>query len=79
MKAVRLEATGKLQLCEISKPVPRPGELLVRIEACGICGTDRHIFHGEFPSKPPVTLGHEFAGIVEAVGSGVTDFLRACA
>ncbi|PDT09452.1 zinc-dependent alcohol dehydrogenase family protein [Rhizobium sp. M1] len=74
MKAVRLEATGKLQLCEIGKPVPGPGELLVRIEACGICGTDRHIFHGEFPSKPPVTLGHEFAGIVEAVGSGVTDF-----
>ncbi len=75
MKAVRLEATGKLQLCEIGKPVPGPGELLVRIEACGICGTDRHIFRGEFPSKPPVTLGHEFAGIVEAVGRGVTDFL----
>lgn len=74
MKAVRLEATGKLLLSEVEKPVPGPGELLVRIEACGICGTDRHLFHGEFPSKPPVTLGHEFAGIIEAVGTGVTDF-----
>ncbi|MFS2176232.1 zinc-dependent alcohol dehydrogenase family protein [Rhizobium pisi] len=74
MRAVRLEATGKLQLREVEKPAPGPGELLVRVEACGICGTDRHIFHGEFPSKSPVTLGHEFAGIVEAVGAGVTDF-----
>jgi len=74
MKAVRLEATGQLLLSEVEKPVPGPGELLVRIEACGICGTDRHLFHGEFPSKPPVTLGHEFAGIIEAVGAGVADF-----
>jgi L-iditol 2-dehydrogenase len=74
MKAVRLEATGHVFLRELEKPVPGPDELLVRIEACGICGTDRHLFLGEFPSKPPVTLGHEFAGIVEAVGSGVADF-----
>jgi L-iditol 2-dehydrogenase len=74
MKAVRLEATGQLFLRDVEKPVPGPDELLVRIEACGICGTDRHLFLGEFPSKPPVTLGHEFAGLVEAVGSGVTDF-----
>ncbi|MBX5240238.1 zinc-dependent alcohol dehydrogenase family protein [Rhizobium sp. NLR22b] len=74
MKAVRLQATGQLHLCEVERPAPGPGELLVRIEACGICGTDRHIFHGEFPSKPPVTLGHEFAGIIETVGPGVTDF-----
>jgi L-iditol 2-dehydrogenase len=74
MKAVRLEATGALFLREVDKPAPGPDDLLVRIEACGICGTDRHLFHGEFPSKPPVTLGHEFAGIVEAIGSGVAGF-----
>jgi threonine dehydrogenase-like Zn-dependent dehydrogenase len=74
MKAVRLEATGQLYLRDVEKPVPGPDDLLVRIEACGICGTDRHLFLGEFPAKPPVTLGHEFAGLVEAVGSGVTDF-----
>jgi L-iditol 2-dehydrogenase len=50
--------------------------LLVRVEACGICGTDRHLFLGEFPSRPPVVLGHEFSGIVEAVGSAVTQFGR---
>lgn len=74
MKAVRLEATGKLFLREVEKPVPGPGDLLVRVEACGICGTDRHLFLGEFPSHPPVTLGHEFAGIIEAVGPKVTGF-----
>jgi 2-desacetyl-2-hydroxyethyl bacteriochlorophyllide A dehydrogenase len=74
MKAVRLEATGKLYMREVEKPVPGPGDLLVRIEACGICGTDRHLFLGEFPSHPPVTLGHEFAGIIEAVGPEVTSF-----
>ncbi|WP_160008092.1 zinc-dependent alcohol dehydrogenase family protein [Rhizobium sp. 18055] len=74
MKAVRLEATGQLSLRNVEKPAPGSGELLVRVEACGICGTDRHLFHGEFPSKPPVTLGHEFTGIVEQIGPGVTGF-----
>lgn len=74
MKALFLEAIGKLSVREVEKPVPRADELLVRVEACGICGTDRHLFLGEFPSRPPVTIGHEFAGIVEAVGSSVTAF-----
>lgn len=74
MKAVRLEQVGQLRLRDVEKPHAGPGELLVRVEACGICGTDRHLFHGEFPARPPVTLGHEFTGIVEAVGPGVTSF-----
>ncbi|QFY60737.1 zinc-dependent alcohol dehydrogenase family protein [Rhizobium grahamii] len=74
MKAVRLEATGKLALRDVERPEPGVGELLVRVEACGICGTDRHLFHGEFPSKPPVTLGHEFTGIIEKIGNGVSGF-----
>ena len=71
MKAVRLEAVGRLMLREVPRPVPGPKDLLVRIEASGICGTDRHLLHGEFPAAPPVTLGHEFCGIVEAVGGEV--------
>ncbi len=74
MQAIRLHAVGQLSVGEVAKPVPGPGELLVRVEACGICGTDRHILHGEFPSAPPVTLGHEFSGIVEAVGPDTTGF-----
>ena len=74
MKALFLEDVGKLALRDIEKPVPKADELLIRIEACGICGTDRHLFLGEFPSKPPVTPGHEFVGVIEAVGRDVTDF-----
>jgi L-iditol 2-dehydrogenase len=64
-------AIGDIQTAEIRLPEPGAGELLVRVEAAGICGTDRHLFKGEFPCKPPVTLGHEFSGIVEGVGAGV--------
>ncbi len=74
MQAVRLENVGQLFVREVLKPVPGPDDLLVRVEASGICGTDRHLLHGEFPSTPPVTLGHEFCGIVEATGSAVEGF-----
>ncbi|MEO5805678.1 zinc-dependent alcohol dehydrogenase family protein [Devosia sp.] len=74
MRAVRLEAIGSLTLREVAKPDPGPGELLVRVEAAGICGSDRHMFRGEYPTGAPVTLGHEFCGIVERVGAGVTRF-----
>jgi L-iditol 2-dehydrogenase len=74
MKAVRLEAIGEIFAREVDKPVPGPEDLLVRVEACGICGTDRHLLHGEFPCTPPVTLGHEFCGIIEEIGSGVSGF-----
>ncbi|WP_457150959.1 zinc-dependent alcohol dehydrogenase family protein [Mesorhizobium sp. P5_C1] len=74
MKAVRLEAVGSIALREVDKPSIGPDELLVRVEACGVCGTDRHLFHGEFPCTPPVTPGHEFSGIVEALGESVSGF-----
>lgn len=54
---------------------PDAGEVLVRVGACGVCGTDVHIYHGEKGSadvNPPVVLGHEFSGVIEAVGEGVT-------
>lgn len=74
MKAVRLESLENLFLRDIDDPEPGPGEMLVRVEASGVCGTDRHLLHGEFPSAPPVTIGHEFCGIVTALGAGVTGF-----
>jgi L-iditol 2-dehydrogenase len=72
MLATRLHAIGDLRLEEVPVPDPGPGEILVRVDAAGICGTDRHLFKGEFPSKPPVTLGHEFAGVVVGRGEGVS-------
>ena len=71
MRATRLMAIRDIRTAEVPVPEPGPGEVLIRIEAAGICGTDRHLYKGEFPSAPPVTLGHEFAGIVVGRGAGV--------
>lgn len=62
---------------EVQETADRPlaeGEVRIRVMACGVCGTDVHIYHGEAGSAevtPPVVLGHEYAGIVEEVGEGV--------
>jgi D-arabinose 1-dehydrogenase-like Zn-dependent alcohol dehydrogenase len=54
-------------------PVPGPGQVLLRVRASGLCGTDLHIWRGEYPGlAPPLVLGHEPAGVVEAPGAGVT-------
>ncbi len=53
MQALRLEAVGQLAVRMLDRPVPGPDDLLVRVEACGICGTDRHLLHGEFRRRPP--------------------------
>lgn len=57
------------------KPLPEIGErdVLVRVAACGICGTDRHIYYGHYPAGYPVVIGHEFCGIVEQTGRLVTE------
>ena len=69
MKAVVLSAVNNLAIAEVEKPKPGLKECLVKVLACGICGTDRHIYHGEYPSAKPVILGHEFGGVIEEVGS----------
>lgn len=51
MRALFHEDAGKLILREVENPVPKADELLIRIEACGICGTDRYLFLGEFPAR----------------------------
>ncbi len=62
---------GNLELLERPLPIAGPGWVVIRVAFAGICGTDLHILHDHFPSYPPVTLGHEFIGTVEAVGEGV--------
>lgn len=76
MKAAVFYGKQDLRVMDIPKPTPKEDEVLIRVKACGICGTDVHIFHGDegAAATPSGTvLGHEFAGEVVAVGSGVTD------
>lgn len=62
---------GDLALERVPRPSAGPGQVLVRVAAAGICGTDLHIIEGSYGSRPPVTLGHEVSGTVAAVGEGV--------
>jgi L-iditol 2-dehydrogenase len=73
MKAVMKIApgVGNVELRDIAEPEPGPGQVKIRVHAAGICGTDLHIYKDEFRSRPPVVLGHEVAGEVVAVASGV--------
>jgi S-(hydroxymethyl)glutathione dehydrogenase/alcohol dehydrogenase len=63
-----------LELEEVRIDDPGPGEVRVRTKASGICHSDLHVIEGGLPMPPPCILGHEPAGIVEAVGEGVTEF-----
>ena len=62
---------GHLALMDRPFPTPTPGWVRIAVVYGGICGTDLHILHDHFPSWPPVTLGHEFTGTIDAVGAGV--------
>ena len=70
MRAVRLRAVNAVGVEDVAEPTARPDEVLVRVTAAGMCGSDRHILSGEYPSAPPVTLGHEVEGTVVGGGSG---------
>jgi len=76
MQAMRLLSRGApLTLSDVSLPVPAPGELLIRVEACGVCRTDLHLLDGELPDiHCPITPGHEVVGVVSARASDVTRF-----
>jgi propanol-preferring alcohol dehydrogenase len=76
MRAMVLERAGTpLRLAELPRPAPGPGEVLVRVLACGVCRTDLHVVDGELPRpKLPLVPGHEIVGRVEALGAGVAGF-----
>jgi len=73
MKAAVFYGPGDLRIEERLLPQIGPGQVLIRVAACGICGTDYHIYHGEFQTRPPVIIGHEFSGQVAAIGHRVED------
>jgi L-gulonate 5-dehydrogenase len=73
MVAIVVESPNKLKLCSSEPTAPGTGELLVRIRRAGICGSDIHILEGSNPfARYPRIIGHEFAGVIEEIGPGVT-------
>jgi alcohol dehydrogenase, propanol-preferring len=78
MRAMRLLAPGSgPKLSESELPEPAPGEVLIRVEACGVCRTDLHLIDDELPGiRYPITPGHEIVGTVAACGPGAARFSR---
>lgn len=67
-----MTAPGKIEFREIETPVPKAGEVLIRIMKIGVCGSDIHVWHGKHPfTSYPVTQGHEVSGEIAALGAGV--------
>jgi L-iditol 2-dehydrogenase len=62
---------GNVALAERGEPSAGPGQVVVEVRGAGVCGTDLHIEADEFPSAPPVTMGHEVSGVVAEIGGGV--------
>ncbi|MBA3642742.1 MAG: zinc-dependent alcohol dehydrogenase family protein [Chloroflexia bacterium] len=74
MRAVIVEAPGEVRVDDVPDPEPGPHDAVLRVGACGICGTDIHIIDGEFPmTHYPIIPGHELGGEVIAVGAEVTN------
>jgi propanol-preferring alcohol dehydrogenase len=70
-------APGELVLCDVEKPWPGPDEVLVRVEACGVCRTDLHVVDGDLPvHRPHVVPGHQVVGTVEVAGPAVRGLVR---
>ncbi len=75
MKALILSEYKKLDIVDLEEPKPSEDDLLIRVQACGICGSDVHGYDGSTGRRlPPIVMGHEAAGIVEAVGGAVKGF-----
>lgn len=75
MKAMILRGGGELSYETVADPAPEPGEVVVRVHACSICGSDVHAFHGKHPRLTfPRILGHEFSGEIVALGKSVTQY-----
>lgn len=77
MKAAVFHGKNDIRVEDVEIKRPGPNEVLVKIEACGVCGTDLHIYEGAEGAAacvPPTILGHEFSGVVYEVGSDIKDF-----
>ncbi len=74
MRAVTFQAPGEVRVDERPEPeLLAADDAVIRITATGVCGSDLHIYHGRNPMDPGTTIGHEYVGVVEAIGDGVTN------
>jgi L-iditol 2-dehydrogenase len=72
MKQAIMTSPGEIEFKDVSNPEPGDGEVLLRIQKIGVCGSDVHVWHGKHPyTSYPVVQGHEFSAIVESIGPGV--------
>lgn len=72
MKSILIEKPNQLAIIEREIPTPSAGEVRVKVKLAGICGSDSHIYRGHNPfAKYPRVIGHEFFGVIDAVGEGV--------
>jgi len=75
MQALVMAEYGHFTLTDVPKPDPAPNEVLIRVRACGICGSDVHGMDGSTGRRvPPVIMGHEAAGVIESIGAEVADW-----
>ena len=77
MKALLLSQYRHLELTTLDAPSVGANDVLIRVKACGICGSDVHGFDGSTGRRiPPIVMGHEAAGVIESVGNNVTEFKK---
>ncbi len=74
MKSLIISEPGKMAIVEVARPEPKGDELLIRLGASGICGTDVHIYNGDYTASYPLVPGHEFAGEAVVVGPDCVRF-----
>ena len=73
MKSVSVREPSVVSVNDVQRPVPGPGDILIRMHACGICGSDLEKVYGQY-GQPSMRLGHEPAGVITGMGAGVTGF-----
>jgi threonine dehydrogenase-like Zn-dependent dehydrogenase len=74
MKATVFHGVNDIRVEEVPRPVPGPGEAVIRVTLTTICGTDLHIVRGEYPVRPGLVIGHEPVGIIAELGPGITGY-----
>src|SRR5437773_11690027 len=77
MKVLLLSEYKHLEIADLPEPTPGPGEVLTRVAACGICGSDVHGYDGSSGRRiPPIVMGHEAAGTIATIGHAVSGFSK---